>query len=230
VDCFKRLPSTFQKTLAIRSYYDLFEPQSFWYNNVLAAFVEIIFLCYVLFAYDLYLDFDLIHTYQEQGRIFNENETMVSSSEEKIFTLLKGKNEFERAVYASYALIIPSLMAFFLMTWCQMDIPERLIPFDSTSKFRKPWRFILGVIKPFLFIGTFVVRYIRASTEPNNVGRGQRYDLFFCLRPSTKLMASGIGMTILHPPSPPLPPLQQFVIFSYFFSKLFFELFFEFFF
>jgi hypothetical protein len=27
----------------------------------------------------------------------------------------------------------------------------------------------------------------------------------FCLRPSTKLIASGIAMTILHPPSPPHP-------------------------
>jgi hypothetical protein len=28
------------------------------------------------------------------------------------------------------------------------------------------------------------------------------FHCIFCLRPSTKLMASGIGMTILHPPSP----------------------------
>jgi hypothetical protein len=58
---------------------------------------------------------------------------------------------------------------------------------------------------------------------------------YFCLRPSTKLMASGIGMTILHPPHPTpplpsLPSLRQFVIFLNFFSKLFFKHFFELFF
>jgi hypothetical protein len=53
----------------------------------------------------------------------------------------------------------------------------------------------------------------------------------FCLRPSTKLMASGIGMTILHPPSlPPSPPLQQFVIFNNYFSNFFLNFFLDFFF
>jgi hypothetical protein len=48
-----------------------------------------------------------------------------------------------------------------------------------------------------------------ALLEPldlSNIALGNVWVPTCCLWPSTKLMASGIGMTILHPPSPPLPP------------------------
>jgi protein tyrosine phosphatase len=39
--------------------------------------------------------------------------------------------------------------------------------------------------------------------------KDRRFMVTFCLRPSTKLMASGIGMTILHPPHPSLPTVEE---------------------
>jgi hypothetical protein len=108
---------------------------------------------------------------------------------------------------------------------------------DQISSSHMDFQFILKCMRWFNGI---VKTAFRLIIKPKNN---------FCLRPSTKLMASGIGMTILLPPlplnevdglrhwndnSPPSPPsllsLRQFVIFSNFFSKLFFKHFFELFF
>ena len=67
IDAFESLPNTYYKTQAERLYRDLFEPEKFWYKEILlTAMFEVLFLSYGLYAYDLYLDIDLINAYQIQ--------------------------------------------------------------------------------------------------------------------------------------------------------------------
>ena len=67
IEAFESLPNTYYKTQAERLYRDLFEPEKFWYKEILlTAMFEVLFLSYGLYAYDLYLDIDLINAYQIQ--------------------------------------------------------------------------------------------------------------------------------------------------------------------
>ena len=67
IECFESLPNTYYKTQAERLYRDLFEPEKVWYKEILlTALFEILLVSFGLYAYDLYLDIDLINAYRTQ--------------------------------------------------------------------------------------------------------------------------------------------------------------------
>ena len=169
VECFEQLEETYYKTQAIRLYLDLFEPERHWYNNIFSAIIQILLLCYAFFIYDLYLDIELIMAYRDQERLitsfgyFTDNSTNL--------TIQEDPENYKIARYFSIGLILPSLIAYLLLTWFKFDVPQRLLVSNHPS-----WNFFMKIFNPIVFPATYFLRQIRTETYPNSYGKSQRFE------------------------------------------------------
>ena len=167
LEYFEQLPSTYMKTEAIRLYVQMFEPDSTWLNNLLPAIFEIFVMCFLLFAFDLYLDIDLIRAYQSQGDICNAETCRLVASDGNFSESTKA---YKIATIISSVLVVPSSLAYFLMTWFMFQVPRRLLVVEGRA-----WEWFIQVFNPFIYPVTFFIRYIKVQTDPKSFGKAERY-------------------------------------------------------
>ena len=166
LDCFQELPATYLKNEAIRMYLDMFEPESSFFNNFLSAVIEIFVLCFLLFLFDLYLDIDLIFTYHAKNiNVTNTNFSQLN--EEFCFDgeITENKEDYRTATWISTALVIPSMLSYFIMTWTMFKIPKRFLVTKSPC-----WKWFLTIFNPVLYPWTYFVRNIKTNMDPKRNG------------------------------------------------------------
>ena len=119
-------------------------------------------------------------------------------------------DNYGTARFISWGLMIPSFVAYALLTWCYFEDPEMLtnlfnrntvvggavkpIPTRGTDyahhSTRCPprfldlatalknilWKYFLVLLRPLIFLFTYIVRYVKAKSNPNDFSQYQRYE------------------------------------------------------
>ena len=206
IACFEKLPPTYYKSQAIRTYIDLTNPQQNLWNNVVQAGVDVLLVCYALFILDIYFDVQLIYAYlNEEAKLANVtesdwNETLnITSynnfrnmSQNEILTLaemnlqsvltesqiflLQKPNIYYISFVLSLCLIVPSLLTYLIVAWFYFIVPESIRDLKWKLCNSKLWFWIISIFNPVIYPCTHFVRYIRAKTYPNSYGKTQRYE------------------------------------------------------
>ena len=66
IECFNTLPNTFFKERAKKQFRELFEPENSYYTAGFSVIIEIMLMSYGAYAFDLYMDYNLINAYSSQ--------------------------------------------------------------------------------------------------------------------------------------------------------------------
>ena len=171
MDCFHELPSTYLKTEAIRMYCDMSEPEPSCVNNFFMAMFAILFMCYGTFFIDLFLDFDLIRTYQQEKNKTLQKLEVKNLSESEKETIIDHAGDYQTATWISGFLVLPSLVAYLALAWTQFSVPTRFLIFDN-----KLWKFFVTLFNPVTYPGFYFARYINTKTNPKSLGKADRYE------------------------------------------------------
>ena len=175
IECFENLPDTYSKSLATRIYLDLFEPELVWYKNLDTAFFQVLIFSYMLFAFDLYLDIELIRAYQDQENcllnMINNSSSFISNGTNCEVLSNQDPNNYRISRYISIALIVPSILGYMFLTWFDFTLPHSLRIYDSQI-----WTCFISIFNPIIFPFVFLGRQVRSSTEPNSFGKSQRLE------------------------------------------------------
>ena len=205
IDCFEKIPPTYFKSQAIRTYIDLTNPQQNLWNNVVQAGVDVLLICYALFILDIYFDVQLIYAYlNEEAKLANVSESDWNGTlnitynsfknmsqneilrlaeinlqnpltESQIF-LLQKPNIYFISYVLSLCLIVPSLLTYLIVAWFYFTVPDRILSLKSKMCSSKLWLLITSLFNPITYPCTHFVRCVRAKTYPNSYGKSQRYE------------------------------------------------------
>ncbi len=178
--CFADLPTTHLKEQATKLYLEHFGVTNSKINSVLSAFFFVVFICFISFGLDMWLDVNIIKSYEKEG-------------------LPKAR---ETSIY----LIVPSLAAYVIVTWAYVSIPRRLLNWipDSQNPCLKlvklVWRVILWLFMPVIYLWLYPYRYFKMDSEPEDVGCRKRYnalkDIWTIVR-RVEIGIEGTGQLIL---------------------------------
>ena len=81
-------------------------------------------------------------------------------------------DNYGTARFISWGLMIPSFVVYALLTWCYFEDPEIL-----TKLFQNIfWKSLLRLFRPLIYVPTYIVRYVKAKTNPNDFSQYQRYE------------------------------------------------------
>ena len=161
------MPNTYYKTQAIRLYLDLFEPERDCKHYVWPAIIQVLLISFGLYAFDLYLDIDLIKAYQNQENNIR-NGTNITEG-----LLANDPENYRLSRIISIGLLIPSIAAYLILSCFYFPIPNslRMLLNDNTA-----WKIFLSFFKPIIYPITYFVRHVRAETNPNSFGKNQRFE------------------------------------------------------
>ena len=218
IECFNTLPNTFFKERAKKQFRELFEPENSYYTAGFSVIIEILLMSYGAYAFDLYMDYNLINAYSSQeadlrnASINHQNKTDISEETyyETSNSSLNGDlsnvtfnhinitdnpENYGVARTISWILIVISIFAYAFLTITYFQVLETLTKLFKSGLCCGLCKFLLGLSNPFIYPFAYVARYVKAKTNPNNFGQNQRYEDCRRLWDDIKRVETGVEST-----------------------------------